>query len=197
MKIFQIKEYESLEFYMQFHNEIPTKSGIYSWVFWPFKESHIKEVNFSILINTIKYFSAVNINYSETSSTGYKFEVSVKEKGFENNFIGLSLKKEEQLKNYLKASEDNRNNFLEYLKLVCISRPFYVGKADNLNQRLRQHFEGVNSDILRFLRDQKINFNDVLICFELIDMQFDDSINNVYEEITQRIIKPGLTKRPG
>ena len=197
MKISQLKEFDSLEFFMQFHNEIPGKSGIYSWVFWPFKESHIKENNFNNLVRKIEYFSAININYSESTSTGYKFEVSVKEQGFGNNFLGLSDKKKLILKSYLERCEENRRDFLEFLKLVAISRPLYVGKADNLNQRLRQHFDGNNSDILSFLREQKINFSDVLICFEILDKQFEESINSVYEEITQRIIKPGLTKRPG
>lgn len=197
MKIKQLKEFDSLEFFMQFHNEIPSKSGIYSWVFWPFKEYHVKAANFNNLVEKIEYFSAININYSESTSTGYKFEVSIKEQGFGNKFLGLSYKKELILKSYLEYSEENRKDFLEFLKLVSISRPFYVGKADNLNQRLRQHFDGTNSDILSFLREQKINFNDILICFEILDKQFEGSINSIYEEITQRIIKPGLTKRPG
>jgi hypothetical protein len=197
MKINQVKEFDSLEFFMQFHAEIPARPGIYSWVFWPFKEFHTKKENYSQLLQIIEYFSVVNMNYSENSSKGFKFEVSIKEKGFGNSFLGLSQVKEAVLKGYLERAEENRKDFIEFLKLVSISRPFYVGKADNLNQRLRQHFDGINSDILSFLREQKINYNDVLICFEVLEKQFDESINSVYEEITQRITKPGLTKRPG
>jgi hypothetical protein len=197
MKITQIKEFNSLEFYIQFHTDIPHKSGIYSWFFWPFKIDHIKDENFELFINKIKYFSSVNLNFSEESTTGYKFSVQVKERWFDNNMLGLSSKKEEILISHLSKSAENRSNFLNYLQLIIFSKPFYVGKADNLNLRLRQHFEGNNSEILRYLVERKICFKDVLICYEIFDVKYDVNINSVFEEITQRIVKPGLTKRPG
>lgn len=197
MRIQQQKEFNSLEFYMQFNSEIPQEPGVYSWVFWPFKEDHVKEDSFAVLIEKLKYFSLVNLNLSEESNTGYKFTVNVRERWFEDKLLGLSPKKEEVLKNYLMESEDNKKYFLKYLQTISFSKPFYVGKADNLYLRLNQHFEGCQSNILNYLSEYKINYRDVLIGFEIIDQHFDKSINSVFEEITQRLIKPGLTKKPG
>jgi hypothetical protein len=199
MKITQVKEYNSLDYYMQFHNRIPESAGLYYWIFWPFKIDYLLDENYELLLEKIRYYSSVNLNLFEESSTGYKFTVRVTERWFGNDILGLSNRKEEILLKYLSSSEANRRDFLDYLKLISFSRPFYVGKADNLNNRLRQHFEN-RTDILKYLINANINERDVLIGYEVLEKGIDEDIediNGVFEEITQRIIKPALTKRPG
>jgi hypothetical protein len=170
---------------------------VYYWCFWPFKEFHIKGSNIDTLISAIKKFGEINLNQPENANTGYKFCVSVVEQGLNNKMLGLSEKKYEALINYLQKNEVNRKYFLDFLKKIVLSKPFYVGKADNLNNRLRQHFERINSDLLNQLEIRKINFSDVLIKFEIVNECLETNINSVFEEIAQRIIKPALTKRPG
>jgi hypothetical protein len=199
MTITQVKEFNSLDFYKQFHNDIPERAGLYYWIFWPFKVDYLLDENYELFIEKIRYFSSVNLNLFEESATGYKFTVRVTEKWFDNDILGLSRRKEEILLKYLASCKENRKDFLEYLKLISFSRPFYVGKADNLNTRLRQHFEG-RTDILKHLISSNINERDVLIGYEVLENGIDEEvegINSVFEEITQRIIKPALTKRPG
>jgi len=81
------------------------------------------------------------------------------------------------------------------------SRPFYVGKADNLQARIKDHSTG-NSRILSHIRAQEINNEEVWVGFYELNHLSDldntsENINDVFEEIFQRIVKPGLTQRPG
>ena len=187
----------TLDFYIQFYNDIPSKPGVYSWSFWPFREFHVNDSNFDELVRIVKKFGEINLNQPENANTGYKFSVSVVEQGLNNNMLGLSEKKFELLIRYLQRSENNRKYFLDFFKKIILNKPFYVGKADNLNERLRQHFNRNNSDLLNQLENRKINFSDILINFEVIEEHLESNINSVFEEITQRILKPALTKRPG
>jgi hypothetical protein len=197
MNIIQKKEYNTLEFYSQFYSEIPSKEGVYYWVFWPFKDSYFEDVNFERLQEKIHYFCKVNLNIPENINTGYKFRVEISERGFDNDVFGLGYKKSEILMQYLKTSKKNRIIFFEYLKNISFNKPFYIGKADNLRTRLRQHIDQRNSNILEYLIEMNIQFSDVLIGYEIIDTNFNESMNLIFEEVSQRITKPGLTKRPG
>jgi len=198
MIIEQIKEYNTLEYYSQFSNEIPVSGGIYYWVYWPFKDSDILDPNYNDFENRMKVYSAVNFHLPESVKTGYKFHVAVQELWLDHKeSFGLSISKYNSLRTYLKDSKDNRIFFLDYLKKIAFSRPFYIGKANCLQNRLKQHFDGRNSQIISNLEKFSILACDVLIGFEIINDQTNNDVNAVLEEIAQRIIKPALTKRPG
>lgn len=187
----------TLEFYKQFFSEISEKSGVYYWVFWPFKDYYLEDENFEIFIEKIKYFSSVNMNLPERTNVGYKFSIEVRERALDCEILGLNSNKSKILIKYLNDSKISRELFLIYLKRIIFSKPFYIGKANNLRNRLQQHFEQRNSDILNHLKEFNINHTDVLIRYEIIESNLEENINTIFEEIAQRILKPGLTKRPG
>jgi hypothetical protein len=198
MNLNQNREYNTLEYYRQFPEDIVSKGGVYYWVYWPFRHNDIDIENIDKLKENINKFSNTNINLPENAKTGYKFSVTVQEIRFgEGCFFGLSGKKQDDLICFLEQSVANRQQFLTYLKKVAFSRPFYIGKADNLNERLVKHFKGQSSDILKYLAEYVIQDKDVLIGYEIADNIGDLKINVILEEIAQRILKPGLTKRPG
>jgi hypothetical protein len=197
MNVNNLVNKNTLEFYIQFFTEIPTKSGVYYWVFWPFKDYYIEDDNFDLFVETIKYFSSINLNLPEFAETGYKFSVEIRERGLDSEILGLSNNKSTVLISHLKESRINRESFLNYLKSIIFAKPFYIGKANNLRTRLQQHFEQRNSEILSHLKELDIKHTDVLIGYEVIESNLEDNINTIFEEIAQRILKPGLTKRPG
>ncbi|WP_026977601.1 GIY-YIG nuclease family protein [Flavobacterium tegetincola] len=197
MNINNITNKNTLEYYIQFYTDIPTKSGVYYWFFWPFKGFYLEDKNFNLFVEKIKYFSSINLNLPESAKTGYKFSVEVRERGLDCEVLGLNNNKSTVLLAYLKESQTNREYFLNYLKNIILTKPFYIGKANNLQTRLLQHFKEQNSEILNHLSELKIEQTDVLIAYEVIESNLEDNINTIFEEIAQRILKPGLTKRPG
>ncbi|TKB46332.1 GIY-YIG nuclease family protein [Thalassotalea mangrovi] len=191
-------KFNTLEYYRQFVEDIPDKSGVYYWVYWPFRDTDADSDDIDLLLEHIRIFTITNLNLAEASNTGYKFNVIVQEIRFSGDEIfGLNNSKKTKLLAFLKESKRNRDYFLQFLKKISFSRPFYIGKADNLKQRLSQHFQRRNSEILVQLENQNIRGSDVLIGYEIIENDYDQNVNVILEEIAQRIIKPGLTKRPG
>jgi hypothetical protein len=198
MNLNQEREYNTLEYYRQFPEEILTKGGVYYWVYWPFRDNDIEYIHINKFKENINKFSRTNINLPEYAKTGYKFSVEVQEIRFgEKPFFGLNDRKKDDLIIYLEQSEANRKQFLIFLKKIAFNRPFYIGKADNLRTRLVKHFNSQSSDILKYLSEYEIQDKDVLIGYEIADSNDDLKINVILEEIAQRLVKPGLTKRPG
>lgn len=191
-------EYSSLEYYQQYSIDIPEANGIYFWVYWPFKDSNSKENNYKKLLEKIEKYSKTNLNLPVNRNLSYKYSVEVKELMFKNDTIfGLSPEKKDILLDYLKKSSNNEEHFLKYFKKIAFKKPFYIGKATNLRLRLEQHFNK-KTEILNNLEELDIDFSEILIGYEtLVQEEGVVGIDSVFEEITQRIIKPGLTKRVG
>jgi len=170
-------------------------------VYWPNLENFIS--NEDDYWKMLQVFSSKRIaDFSRFSD--FKFEITVIESSFKSLCdedivpFGISENKSKKLRDYIK-SEENRRKFNDFLKSAIFSRPFYVGKADDLHKRLKDHSSG-RSKILSQIRSQGINNEDIWVgYFELNDFneKNDKQINDVFEEIFQRIVKPGLTQRPG
>ncbi len=189
--------------YIQYDSSIiPCTEGIYKWIYWPNLENFI--INKDEYWKMLCLFSTKRLaEFSNFSD--YKFEVTVIESSFQRlNYksiepFGLSINKSECLKNYIHCDE-NRREFNDFLKSVVFSRPFYVGKANNLQNRIKDHSNG-NSKILKYIRDQEISNEEIWVgTYELNNLSHSiesENINDVFEEILQKIVKPGLSQRPG
>ena len=184
-------------------NVIPTSGGVYKWVYWPNLENIVEDTD--NYWNSLCAYSSKKL-VEESSFNDFKFKVTVAESSnmaCNSNYdvpFGLSDSKGSVLKYYLQEKE-NRRELNRYLKPIVFSKPFYVGKADNLYARIKDHISG-NSKLLHYIRDQGINFEDIWIGYYVLNginnqEKNINNINDVFEEMLQRIVKPGLTKRPG
>ena len=161
--------------------KIPNQEGIYSWVVW--QKFNPKSITIDELKKILRKYTTIDLNLSENFES-YKFLVSVKENSFKDRetFFGLN-----------KSSRILLSNFL---KEIYFSRPFYIGKAINLKSRLKNHLND-NSKILELIRDSEISFNNIWVGYKKTFTTNDSEISSILEEIMQRIIKPGLTEKPG
>lgn len=192
--------YQRLSYLQQFYddpiNGIPKKSGIYYWVYWPdFDTSSISQNDLEV---RLKEFTKRSLFFSETLIGNYKFHAIISEQGYptkNDTLFGLPQSKHNKLVKYL-SDRSNLDFFSEFFKDVCFARPFYVGKANNLYTRLAlQHFKGVSSHILKDIADRSVPATDIWVGYrEIVDLANED-INNIFEEIFSRRIKPGLTKK--
>lgn len=180
----------------EYRREVSKEEGLYSWVFWPPLDS---ETSTEDILKILLHFQNVNLSYPE-KTVKFKFSVEVNESSFPrtSNLFGLSKDKADKLINYLSVP-DNKEKFSVFFKDLCFSRPFYIGKATSIRKRLLQHITEVNSSMIRqTLRQQKINSNQVWVGIKELSLSGkNEGLSNIFEEILQRTIKPGLTKRPG
>ena len=170
------------------------RNGIYYWVYWPkFDQNKIGQKD---LVNLIIEFSEKKLTYSEPIKGKYKFEGNIVEQGFKNNgnLFGLASKKSKVLKNYLQDS-DNIKEFASFFKELCFARPFYIGKANDLKDRLKSHFN-YQSGVLDQIDKAKINHSQIWVGYKLIEDKTNSGLNVIFEEIFSRTLKPGLTKKP-
>lgn len=194
-----ISTFQKLPYYEQYYADpisgIPNKSGIYYWVYWPTIKPTI---SLDDLEKRLLEYSKNNLLFSETLVGKYKFQAVISEQWYRDNdnIFGLSEVKKNRLIKYLKSDPNNVKFFLEFFKRVCFSRPFYIGKANDLRKRLvNDHFKG-NSEILPQIQQSKIPRTDVYVGYELINDKASDRVNVIFEEIFSRRMKPGLTKKP-
>ncbi|WP_324755575.1 GIY-YIG nuclease family protein [Sphingobacterium thalpophilum] len=191
--------FERLSFWKQYYrdtvNGIPEKSGIYYWVYWP--DFDAKIINENDLSNLLRDYSQRHLFFKESLKGRYKFEADIYEQGYPNNgnLFGLPFSKATKLINYFK-DYSNRVLFHEFFKEVCFSRPFYVGKAKNLRNRLgNQHFKET-TEVLPEITSSNINFSDIWVGYKIIPDPGNEDINTIFEEILSRKVKPGLTLKP-
>lgn len=193
-------EYKRLSFLQQFADDettgIPKKSGIYYWVYWP--DFDPRTISISDLERKLKEFTTKSLMFSETIVGDYKFHAVISEQGYpskNDTLFGLSEGKNQKLLKYL-ADPVNLNFFAEFFQEVCFARPMYIGKANNLYTRLaQQHFKSRSSNILTEIQRNNIPFTDIWIGYRIIEDTQNPDINNIFEEIFSRRIKPGLTKK--
>lgn len=177
---------------------IPRQSGIYYWVYYP--EFNPLTITVPTLRTLLENFTSKSLKYKEDLKGRYKYLVEVIEQGFSENgdFMGLTPSKTTDMINFLSASPGNIGIFHTFFVEVCFSRPFYVGKANNLRDRLaNKHFKRYDSEILNEIDKQTISYNDIWVGWkEIPSLATGEQINVIFEEILSRTVKPGLTKKP-
>ncbi len=143
-------------------------------------------------------YSEKNLFYSERAVGKYKYEMFVSERGYpkgKGTMFGLSPSKNASLKKFLSVAI-NATYFESHFQELCFSRPFYVGKANNLRRRLAgDHFKG-KSQIIKAIQDCGIVHSDIWIGFKVMPDPDDKEINVILEEIFSRRALPGLTIKP-
>lgn len=191
--------FQKLSFWEQYFNDpidgIPVSSGIYYWVYFP--EINLPTATEDTIKAKVNEYVSKSLFFSEEAIGKYKFHTVVSEQGYPANgeLFGLSPSKSLRLYNYLK-SPTNRQFFTDFFQELCFSRPFYVGKANNLRSRLAsQHFKNL-TEVLPEINRLKINHTDVWVGYKIVPDPNNDEMNNIFEEIFSRRIKPGLTKKP-
>jgi len=197
--VFNSITFERLSFFKQYFadpvNGIPEKSGIYYWVYWP-DFDHLSTA--PTALNQLLYdYSQRALVFKESLKGLYKFEAEIKEQGYPDNgkLFGLSPSKALKLNNYF-LDVNHRKLFRDFFQEVCFSRPFYIGKAKNLRNRLAlQHFKYL-TEVLNEIDSAAINHSDIWVGIKVIPDPGSDDINTIFEEILSRRIKPGLTKKP-
>lgn len=174
---------------------IPNEYGIYKWVYWP--EFDTATISQSDLIDLLKIYSAKNF-YIEEELTGlFKFQAKIWEQGYKenDNLFGLSTKKHGELQTFL-SSRSNIVFFGDLFKEICFARPFYLGKANDLQQRIKNHMAG-KSNVIPDITNKAIPEKDVWVGYKIIpSITTSPSLNTIFEEIYTRRVKPGLSIKP-
>jgi hypothetical protein len=191
-------EYQTLLFYKDNNiSLLPNKPGIYYWVYFPDIDPNLDTQKF---IEEFTKYSSVSLSLPEKFKL-YKFRAEVNELWFNDSdnssLLGLSRGRSQELISYLSESIENRKAFMDYFKFLCFSRPFYVGMTEDLKNRLNSHVTGQGSDILENIELLNIKKNFIWISFQLYPTSMNSKLIKIHEEIYQRFVKPGLTKKFG
>jgi uncharacterized protein YjiS (DUF1127 family) len=86
---------------------------------------------------------------------------------------------------------------------AILQAPLYVGKAEDLQRRIRQHLEPM-SDLSVRLRDAGIRIGDCTLAYSMVeereissDWELAPQHLFLMEELITRICRPGFVARPG
>lgn len=174
---------------------IPSDYGIYQWVYWP--EFDPLKISFRALIQLLKDYSAQNFFIEEEIRGRYKFHAKIWEQGYKDNsnIFGLSLSKSQELERYLNVPA-NLPSFSIFFKEICFVRPFYLGKANNLRSRLQDHFDS-KSNVMPEIVAKGVPENQIWVGYKKLNYTKTEArLNNIFEEIYSRRVKPGLSIKP-
>jgi hypothetical protein len=181
-------------------SKIPDGSGIYYWIYYWDLSPFVNDENLFLL--NLKKFYSKSLPSISSNFQNFKFTVSTSESFFtnkknEDRLLGLGDEKIELLEDFISNGVDARKYINSFLKQILFQKPFYVGKADNLQRRLKEHFAG-KTKILRKIQDLNFEHETIWIGYTVFDAQIiSKELNEVFEEITQRILKPSFVERPG
>ena len=191
--------FQKLSYWLQYFddvpNGIPTNSGIYYWVYWP--QFNPSKISLQELESILLGYTQKSLFFSESLKGTYKYEAEINELGYpqNGNIFGLPPSRKAKLVDYLQ-NRDNLVSFHRFFKEVCFSRPFYVGKANDLRRRLvTEHFQG-KTEVIPEIDKHNISYTDIWVGYRIINDPSKEGINVIFEEIFSRRIKPGLTKKP-
>lgn len=110
----------------------------------------------------------------------------------------LPDKKLEQLRAFLE--DDGLRNFENTKHLFSILQemqsPIYIGKASRLKTRISQHLK-LSSDLCKRLALNDIDIFNCKLKFYYVNDNLPDNVNNLFEDIATRILKPGFVRRIG
>lgn len=173
---------------------IPTDYGMYNWVYWPkFDENTITVAD---LTDLLIHYSSREFYIEEKLNGLFKFEGQIKEQGYKHNgnMFGLSDSKHKVLLQFL-SNRPDLVFFSEFFKELCFTKPFYVGKSNNLRQRLSNHIRG-KSNIIPEITIKGIPPQDIWVGYKIINAPATTTVNTIFEEIYTRKVKPGLSIKP-
>ncbi len=183
---------------MRGKNKIPDYAGIYVWRYWP----DIPSLDSDNLKEFIKELQDKFPQHLENIKNS-RVDISVKRTPFGSKNDGrlLGIKSEDKINKILKTldgDKENRQVFAHTLEILISSfPPIYIGKADNLQKRLTDHFE-YRTDVLRNIEDADISIENVYISFIKDDLSNPNmEVSTGIEEILQRLTNPVFTKRYG
>jgi hypothetical protein len=187
-------EYSRLSYLNLYQDDLPKEGGMYFWVHWV--DFDVDKITDFKLKDLLLAYTEQKIPFMEEMKGTYKFSVSVTEQWYlkNGNIFGLSDSKEKELLDFLKDL-NNRKKFYQLFKEICFARPFYIGKADDLRIRLNQHLKR-RSNILDTIDNHVIKHANIYIGYKIIESPKDLKLNVIFEEIFNRTVKPGLTKKP-
>tara|TARA_R110002072_G_scaffold211501_5_gene369091 strand:- start:849 stop:1481 length:633 start_codon:yes stop_codon:yes gene_type:complete len=179
-------------------NKIPAKSGIYVWRYWPTIPSLEADKLLDVVERLQQYYPS-QIDFLMNSRVEITIERTPFGKPNEENFLGIkNRKKIENIKQLLDKNEKVRQVFAHTLEmLVSSSPPIYVGKADNLRNRLCDHFDN-KTELLGKIENADLPKDDIYISYILDELTEEDcEVTTSIEEILQRLTNPTYTKRYG
>jgi hypothetical protein len=192
-----IDNLETLYFYSKFLDKIPNVPGNYFWYYWPPIDDEFKNWDRNKLKLFLEDYSQKSLFYELECTDRYKkFKVKVQEVEFSAT-LGLSSSLLEKLLDYIFQSEQNFKFFIDFFRSICLCKPIYIGKALRLRDRLKQHFEQRNSDIIRKIDSDKIPSYNIHIAFTTLDLDFEEDITSIFETVWQSKLRPGLVKKNG
>ena len=99
-------------------------------------------------------------------------------------------------------AQDSSNNYKNIKNLLNIitenQHPLYIGKANKLASRIKQHLSGGGQSKLKEnLAKYNIDIDKCILSFHYIDDNLNDSTNELFEDVITRILKPGFVRRIG
>jgi hypothetical protein len=189
---------------------IPQKPGMYFWIFFP--DFDPKTISINDFRDLMIYYTNSQPFFFEKIKGRYKYQGVIYENRFNFDFIksiqdpnatniesktifSLSTEKENKLLNELQSNRSHMEYFHSYFKELCFYRPFYVGKADNLFDRLEDHFND-QTEVVPEIKRRKIKMHDIFLGYKTIPTTMQTDLNVILEEIFSKTVKPGLTLKP-
>ena len=186
----------SLKVMLKAPERIPEACGIYIWRYWP----TFDELPETGIRDALRAWQEAQPTIDEVIRSS-RTEVTLSRRPLgspTHGLFGLGPEKEQLLLDTLESSHVARDALLAMLQcVVALAPPLYVGKADNLRTRLRQHLDP-RSGIRESLRESNIPERDVYVSMIAEGFQSTaDGVNVIIEEIVQRLTNPPLTRRFG
>lgn len=180
-------------------SKIPSCSGIYIWRYWP----TVRGLEFDDLISLFEKVQKEFPRQSELLRNS-RIEAKILRTPFGSDSQDRVMGKNQghdKILNLLSSIKESRENRVAIANLIeCLlaqAAPIYIGKADNLKNRLVQHFEG-KTDFSQRLRKTSISVEDIYISYIKDEISIlDESITTTLEEILQRVTNPPLVSRYG
>lgn len=187
---------------MRGRKKIPESPGLYIWRYWP----SLADVDKTTFLKMWKRWRDTQPQFEEVLNSS-RIAVTVRRTPFgvvssQTDIFGFK-EDSSKAKNLINAIESDAEvrQMLAYTleSLVSAIPPLYIGKADNLQSRLSDHFDEQSSTLMHSIRQSGIITEDVYISFiaDPISSNVDESITTALEEIVQRMTNPPLTKRYG
>lgn len=179
-------------------NKIPEQPGIYIWRYWP----NFRDLDSESLIEAL---AEMQSRYPQQTENLFNSRIQIDIKktpfGLKNSNDILGVKNQNKIEMFLKAikaEEDVRQVLVHVLEiLLSFSPPLYIGKADNLRNRLGDHFDN-KTPLLGQLDKSDIPHDEIFISYVIDDLTMADTeLTTNFEEILQRITNPPFVKRYG
>ena len=191
----------SLATLMRARKMIPETPGIYIWRFWP----TLADLEKDEFLRLWDRWRESQPQFEERVGNS-RVEVRIRRTPFGaagegQDIFGFDFDnpKVARLRRAVESDADARQALAYTMEcLLSAAPPLYVGKADNLQARLSNHFDGASSSLMQSLHHAGISNDDVYISYVSDPVSSaEESITTALEEIIQRITNPPLTKRYG